>query len=51
MTEAKAKRVPCGGCGRKMNELKPQNREPRTGKSYHYDCLGNYVSAGLKARK
>jgi len=39
------KRVRCGLCGRKMAQLAPRNRDPFTGESFHYDCLGNACGA------
>jgi hypothetical protein len=41
VTATKVKRVRCGGCGRKMAQLARRNRDPLTGDSWHYDCLGN----------
>ena len=37
----KPKRVRCFLCGRKMAQLAPRNRDPFSGESSHYDCLGN----------
>jgi hypothetical protein len=42
------RRVRCGGCRRSMAQLVPKNRDFK-GRSWHYDCLANSVSAALKA--
>ena len=45
----KTKRVRCPGCGNRMNELTKPNRDQQ-GESWHLKCLGNHVSAQLRAR-
>jgi len=43
---AERKRVQCAGCGRKMYQNVPKNRDYQ-GKSWHYDCLSNNITADL----
>lgn len=35
-----AKRVRCGGCGRKMAQSVPKNRDHQ-GRTWHFDCLAD----------
>ena len=38
--EKDRERLRCGGCGRKMYQCTPQNRDYQ-GLSWHYECLSN----------
>ena len=40
MEDGMATRTRCGGCGRKMAQLAPANRDA-DGRSWHYECLSN----------
>lgn len=41
------RKVTCPGCKRQMVQLTPKNRDSR-GRSWHYSCLSDAVSTGLR---